>query len=131
MEKLIRPFFMPKKHKINFLNLNGLVILTTLILWIKNSVIFQFDVGFPIFPYIFLSLFCLVVSFFGFHGYLVTYYFGIVCFLWYIYYLWETDSIEAFIMTLYLYPVLLPPFPLFTVILAIFIDSLLKFKKSL
>lgn len=130
MRKLFRPFLLPEKHKINFWNLNGLVILSTLILWIKYSFTFQFDISFPIFPFIFLSLFGLIILFFGFHGYLVTYYFGVVCFLWYIYNLWETHRIEAFIMTLYLYPVLLPSFPIFMVIIPIFIDFLLKLKKQ-
>ncbi|CAM4334607.1 hypothetical protein PATA110616_08440 [Paenibacillus tarimensis] len=133
--KSVRALYKPQNRKINFLLLNGLAVLVSLVLWIREYIFNGFDIAFPIVPYIFLSLFCAVVSLCGINGYYACYYYGFFCFIMYTYYLWETIDtrmmgMDTFILTLLLYPFTLPPFPALTPLITFAIDVIWRGRRK-
>lgn len=121
----------PEDKKVIFVLLNLVALAASIILWIRYLVFNPMDVSFPVIIYIALSLYGLVIALFGYTGLIVTYYFGLVSYICYFIFLWETiesdSGFGAFIMTLFLYPIILPPFPIIGSLICIVIDWIMNY----
>jgi hypothetical protein len=84
------------------------------------------EYAFLLLIFLVLGFYGTIVALFGYVGLRITYYFGCISFLWYFVVLWKslgsTTGISTFILTLYLYPFLLPPFPILGCFVCIIVD---------
>jgi hypothetical protein len=127
--------YKPKNSKINFIFINIIVLLGTVILWRKDLIYHKFDFGFPILIYIIFSIIGVCISFVGYCGFVASYCWGLFSFFWYYNWLWDSingvkESESIFAMTLLLGPFVLPPFPFFTIFLSLGIDLLISMYKK-
>jgi hypothetical protein len=131
----IKLLFKPKNSRANFLLINFIVIIGVGVLWRKDLIYHKLDFGLPILLYFIFSLIGFCISFLGYSGFVISYYWGLISFIGY--YLWLWDSINAlnenasiFVMTLFIGPFLLPPFPFFTLLISIGIDLFISMQKN-